>query len=94
MLGKGGATWQVFDINAAQEAQSILVVGGMVAYGLVVLAGEVVKAAVDRGHPREVVQHLFDLLDGLLDESETLFVTGDSSQLPAARVTAFPCGPE
>lgn len=46
MLGKG-VTWQIFNIDASQEAQSILVVGGVVPNRLVVLAGEVVEAAVN-----------------------------------------------
>ena len=47
MLGRGGVTWQIFNINASQKPQSILIVRGMVPNRLVVLAGEIIEAAVN-----------------------------------------------
>lgn len=47
MLGKGGVTWQIFNINTSQKAQSILIIRGVVPNCLVVLAGEIIEAAVN-----------------------------------------------
>lgn len=88
MIGNRGVTWQIFNINAPQKPQSILIVRGMVPNRLVVLAGEIIEAAVNRSHPREIVQHLLNLLDGLLEESENLFVTGQGT--PRAHACSQP----
>lgn len=61
-----GLTWQVFDINTAQVAQGVLVVEGMVAHDAVVFAGQVVEAAMHRGHTWQIVQHLLHLFNEFL----------------------------
>lgn len=79
MLGKGRVTRQIFNINASQKPQSVLIVRGVVPNRLVVLAGEIIEAAVNWSHPREIVQHLLNLLNGLLEKGENLFVTGEGT---------------
>lgn len=71
LLSKGRVTWQIFNINASQKPQSILIVWGVVPNCLVVLAGEIIEAAMNWSHPREIVQHLLNLLNGLLAEWKT-----------------------
>lgn len=59
-------TWKVFNVHTSQVAQSILVVGGVVPDDAIVFAGEVIKTAVDRCHPRQVIQHFLDIFDNFL----------------------------
>lgn len=54
-LTTAGLTWQVFDINTAQVAQCILVVEGMVPHDAVVFAGQIIEAAMHRGHTWQIV---------------------------------------
>lgn len=59
-------TLKVFDVHAAEVAQSVLVVGGVVPDDAIIFAREIIKPAVDRRHPRQVIQHLLNLLDDFL----------------------------
>lgn len=60
-------TWEVFDVYTAEVAQSILVVGGVVADDAIVLAGEVIEPAVDRRHAGQVIQHLLHIFNDFLE---------------------------
>lgn len=59
-------TWQVPDVDTAQEPQGVFVVGRVVPDRLVVFAGQVVETAVNGRHARQVVQHVLHGLDRLL----------------------------
>lgn len=54
-------TWKVFNVHTSEVAQRILVVGGMVSNDAIIFAGEVIKPAVDRRHPGQVIQHFLNL---------------------------------
>lgn len=77
-------TWEVFDIYTAEVAQSILVVGGVVANDAIVLAGEVIETAVDRRHAGQVIQHLLHLFNDFL---ETYRQQSELKQMHQHRVT-------
>lgn len=61
-------TWEVFDVHTSEVAQSVLVVGGVVPDDAIIFAREVVKPAVDRRHPGQVIQHFLDIFDNFLEE--------------------------
>lgn len=77
-------TWEVFDVYTAEVAQSILVVGGVVADDAIVLAGEVIEPAVDRRHAGQVIQHLLHLFNDFL---ETYRQQSELKQMHTHRVT-------
>lgn len=60
-------TLQVFNVHTSEVAQSILVVGGVVPDDAIIFAREVIKPAVDRRHPGQVIQHFLHLLDEFLE---------------------------
>lgn len=77
-------TWKVFNVHASEVAQSVLVVGGVVPDDAIVFAGEVVKTAVDRCHPGQVIQHFFNLFDNFLrDKTRKSVVEWRQNQVQA-----------
>ena len=68
-------TWQLLAVDAAEIAESALVVVGVVADGLVVVAGELVVARVHARHALEFGAHLgVELLDGSLARGQVLLL--------------------
>ena len=60
-------TWQVFNVHTTKVAESILVVGGMVANNAVVFARQIIKAAVNRRHSWQIVEDFLNLFDDFLE---------------------------
>lgn len=60
-------TWEVFDVHTSEVAQSVLVVGGVVPDDAIIFAGEVIKPAVDRRHPGQVIQHFLNIFNDFLE---------------------------
>lgn len=60
-------TWEVFDVYTSEVAQSVLVVGGVVPDDTIIFAREVIKPAVDRRHPRQVIQHFLHVFNDFLE---------------------------
>ncbi|PWA29113.1 hypothetical protein CCH79_00006356, partial [Gambusia affinis] len=66
-------TWKVFDVHAAQIAQRVLVVGGVVPDDAVILAGEVVEPSVDRCDAGKIADLQLQAADGRLAENHGFF---------------------
>lgn len=64
-------TWKASDVHTAQVAQGVLIVGSVVSNKAIVFTGEVIKAAVDWRHSRQVIQRFLNFFNFFLQVEKT-----------------------